>query len=68
MIIYKIFIMKPVDAYVSSELYGLSEMPKGIISNIKRYLTSVYSDFDSKWFIFFSSHIVCICCIIGVAV
>jgi len=47
---------------------AVGKMPKGIISNIKRYLTSVYSDFDSKWFIFFSSHIVCICCIIGVAV
>ncbi len=51
MLIYKIFIMKPVNTYVSSEMYALSEMPKGVISNIKRYLTYVYSDFEQIWLI-----------------
>lgn len=51
MVIYKIFIMKPVDTYVSSEMYALSEMPKGILSNIKRYLALVYSDFEGLWLI-----------------
>ncbi len=49
MLIYKVYIMKPVRSYVSSEMYSLTELPQGVISNIKKYLTLVYTDFDIKW-------------------
>ncbi|PNV63681.1 hypothetical protein C0033_03270 [Clostridium sp. chh4-2] len=49
LIIYKVLIMRSFTAYVSSEIYSIREMPVGILSNLCRYLTFIYHDFDKKW-------------------
>ncbi len=48
-LVYRIFIMRPVDSYVTSETFSLSEMIPGVIRNLGTYFQYVVSDFDEKW-------------------
>ncbi len=47
--LYRVFIMKPVSDYVSSEMFPLSQLPAGVLSNLRQYFQLVLSDFDWKW-------------------
>ncbi len=50
--VYRIYFMTPVDSYVSSELFPIGRLPVGVVSNLKKYLTFVYQDFDKRWLFF----------------
>ncbi len=49
MILYRIFIMRPVSDYVSSEMFSLKNLPGGVLANLKQYFSLVLFDFDIKW-------------------
>ena len=64
MILFKVFFMKPnlaVDIdnpyYATTEMYPLSDMVSGILTNIKTYAMIIYHDFGIIWKI----GIVCVC-------
>ncbi len=59
MLLYRIFIMKPVSDYVSSEMFPLRELPGGVISNLKQYFQYVLNDFDAKWLASIAFLLVC---------
>jgi len=50
--VYRIFLMTPVDSYVSSKIFPIVQLPAGVISNLRKYLTYVYQDFDAWWLFF----------------
>ncbi|MCD8130887.1 MAG: glucosyltransferase domain-containing protein [Lachnospiraceae bacterium] len=51
-VIYSSFIMTSIQTYVRSEILSLSELPAGAASNLKKYYTYVFSNFDAKWLVF----------------
>ena len=66
-IIYKFFIVKEVDTYVSSSMLPLKELPIGLIKNISHYFQILYSDFvKSGELIFFV--FICVCIIFVIAI
>ena len=49
LLFFKIFIMVPVDSYVSSSIFPLTNLIPGIINNLKKYYTYVITDFRRLW-------------------
>ncbi len=50
-LVFKFFIMQPVDSYVSNSLPSLTEFAPTVIANFKTYLKLVLTDFRRSWLI-----------------
>lgn len=50
-LVFKFLIMKPVDTYVSSEIFSLSEILPGFIGNLKNYYSYVLNDYRPLWLV-----------------
>ena len=53
LLVFKLFIMKPVESYVSNAMFSLKDLIPGIINNLKTYYTYVLTDFRRLWLILF---------------
>ena len=49
MLIFKLFLMKPYDDYVSNELPSLLEMPITFLRHLKDYYAIIWLDFNIAW-------------------
>ena len=50
LLIFKVFLMNPVDTYVSNSMFSLNNLVPGIITNLKQYFGYILSDFNKRWF------------------
>ncbi len=51
LLVFKIFIMRSFDSYVSSSLAPLSELIPSFFNNIFKYYKNIFSDFRMEWLI-----------------
>ncbi len=51
LIIFRMFIMIPIDGYVSTSMFSLRDLPSGAFQNLKHYYRQIVIDFDIKWLI-----------------
>ena len=51
LIIFKLFIMKPINTYVSNEMFPLAELIPGALQNFEKYLNILKTDFKEEWLI-----------------
>ena len=51
LLLFRIFIMRPVETYVSNSIFLIKELPLGILKNLYKYFSLVYTDFKEKWLV-----------------
>ena len=51
LIIFKVFIMVPIDAYVSNSILPIKELIPGTLEHLYKYFTLILSDFKKEWII-----------------
>ena len=61
MVIYKVFIMPPADAYVSNSLPDLPELLPVAFEHLKQYYQKVIEDFKKEWIVLI---LLLVCCFI----
>jgi len=49
MLIFKLFLMRPFNTYVSNTMFPLSQMFSGILANFIKYVRAINSDFGFIW-------------------
>lgn len=52
LVIFQVFILKPVDTYVSSSILPSNMLVFGTINNLVKYYTNVWNDFEVEWLVF----------------
>lgn len=53
LLVFKCFLMIPVDGYVTNSMFPLDELIPGAINNLKKYYNYVITDFRNIWLILF---------------
>jgi len=49
MVVYKLFLMRPYDGYVSNAMLPLPQLLSGSLANLQNYMNTIYSDFGFIW-------------------
>ena len=49
LLFFRLFLMKPLDSYVSNEMHPVSQIASGVLSNIKDYVIIINNDFGVIW-------------------
>ena len=52
MIVFKLFLMKPLNTYASDEMFSLHQFIPGFLGNLKNYFGLLFNDFNPIWIIF----------------
>lgn len=51
LLIFKLFIMKPINTYVSNQIFDLAKLIPGALKNFEKYLNTLKTDFKEEWLI-----------------
>lgn len=57
-IIFKLFIYKPVKTHVNTETFAIGELFNGVVSNCAKFATKIYSDWNETWFLYIGASLV----------
>jgi len=49
LVIFKLFLLKPINSYAASEMFPLTQMFSGISTNLQNYMRMINSDFGFIW-------------------